>query len=284
MAALLRFWVSGFLALAVAVLIGGTASAAMPPRPAGPVLDQADVLPPAEEAALDQKLRAYNATTGRAVIVATVSSLDGLDEVTYGQQLAEAWGIGGKETEKGVLLLIAPKERRVRIATARGVQYDGFNDILAARIIRDTITPRFKAGDMAGGITAGVDAIIVDLNRTPAQAKAIAEAEAAAKAQDSSGKGGTIGGFVFWIAMIGVFMVVFGRGGRRGRRYSRGGNVAGAVGEVILWSALNAAFDNDGDRGGFGGGGFGGGGGGGGFGGFGGGGGGFNGGGASGGW
>ena len=281
MAALLRFW----LTLAVAVLIGGTASAAIPPRPAGPVLDQANVLPPADEAALDQKLRAYNATTGRAVIVATVSSLDGLDEVTYGQQLAEAWGIGGKETEQGVLLLIAPKERRVRIATARGVQYDGFNDILAARIIRDTITPRFKAGDMAGGITAGVDAIVTDLNRTPAEAKAIAEAEAAARAQDSrESKGGTIGGFIFWIAVIGVFMVVFGRGGRRGRRYSRGGNVAGVVGEVILWSALNAAFDNDGDRGGFGGGGFGGGGGGGGFGGFGGGGGGFNGGGASGGW
>lgn len=281
MAALLRFW----LAFAVAVLIGSAANAAMPPRPDGPVLDQAGVLPPAEEAALDQKLRAYNATTGRAVIVATVSSLDGLDEVTYGQQLAEAWGIGGRETEKGVLLLVAPKERRVRIATARGVQYDGFNDILAARIIRDTITPRFKAGDMAGGIAAGVDAIIADLNRTPAEAKAIAEAEAAAKAQRSGdGNGGTIGGFIFWIAMIGVFMVVFGRGGRKGRRYSRGGNVAGAVGEVILWSALNAAFDNDGDRGGGGFGGFGGGGGGGGFGGFGGGGGGFNGGGASGGW
>ena len=279
MAALLRLW----LALAVAVLIGSAASAAIPPRPQGAVLDQADVLPPAEEAALDQKLRAYTATTGRAVIVATVSSLDGLDEVTYGQQLAEAWGIGGKETEKGVLLLVAPKERRVRIATARGVQYDGFNDILAARIIRDTITPRFKAGDMAGGIAAGVDAIIADLNRTPAEAKAIAEAEAAAKAQESSGAGGTIGGFIFWIAMIGVFMVVFGRGGRRGRRYSRGGNVAGAVGEVILWSALNAALNNDRDGGGFGGG-FGGGGGGGGFGGFGGGGGGFNGGGASGGW
>lgn len=275
MAALLRLW----LALAVAVLIGGAANAAIPPRPEGPVLDQADVLPPAEEAALDQKLRAYNTNTGRAVIVATVNSLDGLDEVTYGQQLAEAWGIGGEETEKGVLLLVAPTERRVRIATARGVQYDGFNDILAARIIRDTITPRFKAGDMPGGIAAGVDAIITDLNRTPAEAKAIAEAEAAARAQDSSSDGGTIGGFIFWAFMIVVFMAVFGRGGRRGRRYGgRGGNVAGAVGEVILWTALNAAFDGDGNGGGFGGGG------GGGFGGFGGGGGGFNGGGASGGW
>ena len=280
MAALLRFWFSGFLALAVAVLIGGTASAAIPPRPAGPVLDQADVLPPAEEAALDQKLRAYNATTGRAVIVAAVSSLDGLDEVTYGQQLAEAWGIGGKGTEQGVLLLVAPKERRVRIATARGVQYDGFNDILAARIIRDTITPRFKAGDMTGGITAGVDAIITDLSRTPAEAKAIAEAEAAARAQDSRGnKGGTIGGFIFWAFMIVMFMAVFGRGRRRGRRFGGGG---GSNLPIILWGASEIARGLS--QGSGGGGGFGGGGGGGGFGGFGGGGGGFNGGGASGGW
>ena len=279
MAALLRFW----LALAVAVLIGGAAAAAIPPRPAGPVLDQADILAPAEEAALDQKLRAYNATTGRAVIVATVSSLDGLDEVTYGQELAEAWGIGGKETEQGVLLLVAPKERRVRIATARGGQYDGFNDILAARIIRDTITPRFKAGDMAGGIATGVDAILTDLNRTPAEAKAIAEAETAARAQDSRGsKGGTVGGFIFWAAMIVVFMAVFGRGGRGGRHYGRGGGINPGI---VIWGASEIARGlSQGGGGGFGGGGSFGGGGGGGFGGFGGGGGGFNGGGASGGW
>ncbi|QGN53633.1 YgcG family protein [Novosphingobium sp. Gsoil 351] len=274
MVALLRIW----FAFAVAVLIGSTASAAIPPRPAGPVFDQADILPPAEEAALDQKLRAYNASTGRAVIVATVTSLDGLDEVTYGQQLAEAWGIGGKETEQGVLLLVAPKERRVRIATARGVQYDGFNDILAARIIRDTITPRFKVGDLAGGIAAGVDAIITDLNRTPAEAKAIAEAEAAAHAQGSSDGGSGIGGFIFWAFMIIVFMAVFGRGGRRGQRYGRDG---GSNLPIILWGASEIArglSQGSSSGGGFGGGG------GGGFGGFGGGGGGFNGGGASGGW
>jgi uncharacterized protein len=276
MAAMLRFW----LAFAVAVLIGGAATAAIPPRPSGPVLDEAGILPPAEESALDQKLRSYNATTGRAVIVATVSSLDGLDEVTYGQQLVEAWGIGGKETEQGLLLLVAPTERRVRIATARGVQYDGFNDILAARIIRDTITPRFKAGDMAGGITAGVDAIIADLNRTPAEAKAIAEAESAARREQSAaGNGGTVGGFIFWAVMIVIFMSVFGRGGRRGRRYGRGG---GSNLPIILWGASEIARGLS--QGSSSGGGFGGGDSGGGFGGFGGGGGGFNGGGASGGW
>src|SRR5688572_18078384 len=96
------------LALALAAGFGSGAFAALPPRPAGPILDQANLLPPAEEAALDQRLRVYNASTGRAVIVATVASLDGMDEVTYGQELAEAWGIGGENTEAGVLLLVAP--------------------------------------------------------------------------------------------------------------------------------------------------------------------------------
>lgn len=278
MTALLRLW----LALVLSALVGGAAAqAALPPRPGGPVYDGADLLPAADEAALDQKLRQYNASTGRALIVATVPSLDGLDEVTYGQQLAEAWGIGGEKTEAGVLLLVAPKERRVRIATARGVQYNGFNDILAARIIRDTITPRFKAGDMAGGINAGVDAIMTDLNRSPAEAKAIAEAEAAARTQQGGqGDGASFGGIVFWIVILFVFMTMFG-GGRRGRRYRGGGSNL----PIILWGASEMARDmsrGGGFGGGFGGGGFGGGGGS--FGGFGGGGGGFNGGGASGGW
>jgi len=267
------------LALLAALSIGSAAAAAIPPRPDGPVLDAAGIIPDADEAALDRKLRDYNAATGRAIIVATVPSLDGLDEVTYGQQLAEAWDIGGAETENAVLLLVAPSERRLRIATARGVQ-ERFTDALSGRIIRDVITPRFKAGDFGGGITAGVDAIIQQLDRDPAEAKAIAEAAAAAKAQEGSGEGGTFGGFIFWIAMIVIFMTVFGRG-RRGRRF-RGGGMGGNL-PIILWGASELARGMSRGSGGFGGGGFGGGGGGG-FGGFGGGGGGFNGGGASGGW
>ena len=273
MGVILRLW----LALVLAVLMGGGALAAIPPRPDGPVLDQADLLPPAEEAALDAKLRAYNASTGRAVVVATVASLDGLDEVTYGQQLAEAWDIGGAKTENAVLLLVAPNERRLRIATARGVQ-ERFTDALSGRIIRDVITPKFKAGDMAGGIVAGVDAIVAQLDRDPADAKAVAEAAAAARAQEGEGgDGASFGGIVFWIAVMLVFMTRFG-GGRRGRRYARGG---GSNLPIILWGASEVARGMS-RGGGFGGGGFGGGGGG--FGGFGGGGGGFNGGGASGGW
>ena len=272
-------WIMMLLAtVSFGLLIGSPASAAVPPRPVGPVYDGANILPPTDEAALDAKLRAYNAATGRAVIVATVASLDGLDELTYGQELVEAWGIGGKETEYGVLLLVAPKERRVRIATARGAQLEKLNDILAGQIIRNEITPKFKADDYPGGIAAGVNAIVAQLDRTPADAKAVAEAAAAAQAQGGGESGGAgIGGIIFWIALIVVFMAMFG-GGRRGKRFGgRGGINPG----IVLWGVSEIAR---GMASGGGGSSFGGGGGGGGFGGFGGGGGGFNGGGASGSW
>jgi uncharacterized protein len=272
---LLTAWLLALLAFAAT-----PALAALPPRPDGPVLDQANVIPDAEEAALDAKLREYNRATGRAVIVATVASLDGLPVDDFTQQLVEAWDIGGAKTEEGVLLLVAPTERQLRIAGARGVQ-DRLTDALSGRIIRDVITPQFKAGNFGGGITAGIDAIIAQLDRSPADAKAVAEAAAAAANNRQAGGDGkaSVGGVIFWLVLIGFFMMLFGRRGgrRRGSRFSTGG-----LGPIIVWEALNHM---GGRGGGFGGGSFGGGGdSGGGFGGFGGGGGGFDGGGASGSW
>jgi len=187
-------------------------------------------------------------------------------------------GSGGKSTDQGLILLIAPSERKLRIEVGYGLE-EYLPDVLAGRIIRDTITPRFKAGDMAGGIAAGVDAILEQLDRDPADARAVAEAAAAAEAQSrDSGDGASFGGIVFWIVIFVVFMSMF-AGGRRGRRYRRGG--MGSNLPIILWGASELARGmSRGGGGGFGGGGssFGGGG----FGGFGGG--GFGGGGASGGW
>lgn len=263
-------------------LVSSTAWAQLPARPEGPVADYAKVLDAADAAALDAKLRAYNQSTGRAIIVATVPSLDGEEIEPYAQRLAESWGIGGAESENGVLLLVAPAERKLRIHTARGVQ-ERMTDIMSGRIIRDTIVPRFKDGDMSGGIVAGVDAIIAQLDMDPAQARAIEEAQAAAEAARGKDGGFPIGA-LFWLVFVFLFFILpmLSRGGRRRRRSrSPWGNTAR---DIILWEAGSAIargiLDGDNDGGGFGG--FGGGGGG--FGGFGGGGGGFNGGGASGGW
>src|SRR5690348_18453904 len=119
MGALLRLWLAFVLA---AVLGAGTALAEIPPRPAGPILDQADLLPPAGEAALDAKLRAYTESTGRALMVVTVASLDGEDIDTYGPALGQAWGVGGKAADQGAILLVAPSERKLRIEVGYGLE------------------------------------------------------------------------------------------------------------------------------------------------------------------
>ena len=242
-----------------------------PPVPTGPVYDGADILSPATEAALDARLRDYNRETGRAVIVATVPSINGQPIEPYATGLFADWGIGGEKRDQGLLLLIARDDRKLRIEVGYGL-HPYFGGIMAGRVINDVITPRFKAGDFDGGVTAGIDTIIEHLARSPADAAAVAEAAEAAAAQESSEGGFPIGG-LFWVAFLFFFFILPAlRGGKR-RRYRSG--VAGAVGDIILWEAGKAIArglsDSDGDGWGGGGGFGGGGGGGGGFGGFGGG-------------
>lgn len=259
------FWQTFALLL---LLMAGAAQAAMPARPAGPVLDQAGVIPDADEAALAQKLSAYNAQTGRAVIVATVSSLDGQDIETYVNALFRQWGVGGAKTDQGVLFLIAPNDRKVRIEVGYGLE-EFLPDVLAGRILSGSVTPRFKAGDYPGGINAGVDQILTQLNRTPADAKAVAEAAKAGAREEGAGGGSTIGSAIFWVVLIVVMIAVFGRR-RKGYVQRRSGIDPG----IVLWGLseiARAASDNRHSGGGWGGGGGSDWGGGGGFGGFGGG-------------
>jgi uncharacterized protein len=138
-------------------------------------------------------------------------------------------------------------------------------DILSGRIIRDQITPRFKAGDYPGGINAGVEALITQLDRDPADARAVAEAAAQRQRQQGQ-QPESFAGAIFPMIIIGFFLFSMMRGRGRRRRYG----MAGAVGDVILWNAIGSAMGGSRHGGGGGFGGFGGGGGGG-FGGFGGG-------------
>ncbi|MGX7895882.1 TPM domain-containing protein [Tsuneonella sp. HG222] len=238
-----------------------------PPRPAGPIYDGANIISAGTEAQLDARLRDYNRETGRALIIATVPSLDGASLEQYATGLYADWGIGGAGRDQGLLLLIARDDRKIRIEVGYGL-HPYFGGIMAGRVIRDDITPRFKQNDYDGGIVAGIDAITAHLAKSPEEAAAIAEAAEAAEAQE--GTGGFPIGVLVWPAILFFFFVLPMLGRVRGRRY-RGSGVAGAVGEVLLWTAVNAAMnggrDSGGSFGGFGGGG----GGGGGFGGFGGG-------------
>ncbi len=267
-----------------------------PPRPEGPVYDGASLLSPATVAQLDATLRAYNAQTGRAIIVATVPNLGGASIETYATTLyTDKWGIGGAQRDAGLLLLIAPNERKMRIEVGYGL-HGYFGGIMAGRVINDVIAPRFKAGDFDAGVTEGVAAILAHLAKAPEDAIAIEEAAQAAQAQKSRSDGGFPIGVLIWLAFMFFFFVLpllAGRGRRRRYRSSGKGpwgsrDIGDTARDIILWevgSAVARGLINSGRGGGddWGGGGFGGGGGGfGGFGGFGGG--SSGGGGASGGW
>src|SRR5215212_12168339 len=132
------------------------------PSLTGRVVDAAMALTPADRAALEQKLKAHEDKTTDQVVVATVPSLDGLTVEDYANRLFRHWQLGQKAKNNGVLLLVAPNERKVRIEVGYGLE-GALTDALSKVIIATAVAPRFKQGDFAGGINAGVDAILAIL-------------------------------------------------------------------------------------------------------------------------
>lgn len=228
------------LCLLLVSLAGGPAIAQpqFPARGTAPVVDAANIIDPAAEAELSAALDAFEERSQRQFVVATIPSLDGYDIADYGYQLGRHWGLGDVENDDGIILLVAPNERKVRIETGYGIE-SIIPDGLAYDIIEREILPRFRAGDMTGGIVAGADAIIRQLELPPEEAQAIA---AQASAPERRG-GGFPFGAVLWLGIILFFVILPMLGRVRGRHYRRGG-VAGAVGDVLLWTAINAAMNS----------------------------------------
>ena len=251
------------------------------PALTGRVVDQANLLDPAQEAALNAKLASVEQRSGRQFVVATLASLEGRTIEDYGYRLGRTWAIGDEAKDDGVLLIVAPNEKKVRIETGYGARVF-LTDAVSGFIIRNTILPRFKANDFPGGIAAGADEIIKMLELPPAEAARRAKEIGAAEAQRGSSSRGGFNLFPF-LFMVVIFFVVIGSIARRagGRRYKGGRRRGGGIDPLVILWGLDAISRSGGGGGGFGG--FGGGGGGG-FGGFSGGGGSFGGGGASGGW
>ena len=137
-----------------------------PPLPAltGRVTDEARLLSPAVARDVDGRLARLEATTGHQFVVLTVPSLRGQRIEDFGIRVGRTWGIGRKGIDDGVLLIVALNERKVRIEVGYGLER-ALNDPVCATIIRDTILPRFRKGDMAGGISAGVNAIIARIGK-----------------------------------------------------------------------------------------------------------------------
>lgn len=220
-----------------------TAAIAAPTFPAltGRVVDGANMLSPQVEQSLDGKLAALEEQTGRQLVVATLPSLQGYEIEDYGYQLGRAWGIGEAKADTGVLLIVAPNERKVRIEVGYGLE-PILTDALSSAILQGQVLPRFKAGDMEGGVVAGADAIAAQLALPADEAAARAKA-AAAKSQDRPDP--RTGFPVLLIILFVVFML------------SRGGGRGGSALPWILLGALSSRGGRDdwGGGGGFGGGG-----------------------------
>jgi uncharacterized protein len=155
---------AGRLAIAGLALLCaiGAALALNLPALTGRVVDQANIIPADARNALTGKLADLESKSGIQLVVATVSSLEGQEIEPYANQLFRSWKLGEKTKNNGVLLLVAPNQRKVRVEVGYGLE-GTLTDALSKVIIVNAITPRFKEGDFAGGVTRGVDDIITVL-------------------------------------------------------------------------------------------------------------------------
>jgi uncharacterized protein len=227
------------LVLALLVFLLPAAALAAPKFPAlsGRVVDEAQLLSPATEQKLTDELAQLEAKTGHQVVVATVPDLQGYEIEDYGYQLGRAWGIGREKENDGAILLVAPKERKVRVEVGYGLE-PVLTDALSSVIVNSRILPEFKAGRMEQGIVSGTEAIIQQLSLPEDEAKAqVAQAQAQPAA--STGGGGSI-----WPVIVTAFIIFWVLSGLMrgfGRRRRGGGG---------LWWLLPLILSNSGRGGG----------------------------------
>jgi uncharacterized protein len=153
-----RVFLAG-VALLVAPTIFASALALDVPPLQGRINDYAGLLPADRARALEDRLARFEAETGHQIAVLTIPSLKGDSLEDFSIRVAEAWKIGKKGFDNGAILLIARDDRKLRIEVGYGLE-GVMPDAIASRIIREVITPRFRSGDYADGIEAGIDAIL----------------------------------------------------------------------------------------------------------------------------
>lgn len=129
----------------------------------GRVNDDAHLLDAGAARSLEAKLKAYEARTGRQFAVLTIPSLQGAVLEEFSLEVARTWGLGRKDKDDGILLLVSRDDRKLRIEVGYGLE-GVLPDALCGRIIRDAIVPRFRRGDYAGGVTAGADEVLAALS------------------------------------------------------------------------------------------------------------------------
>jgi uncharacterized protein len=149
-------------ALLTAFALVAPAAAETFPSLTGRVVDAADVLDAPTRSAIAGLLTTLEQKTTDQVVVATVASLQGETIEVYANRLFKRWELGQKDKNNGVLLLVAPTERKVRIEVGYGLE-STLTNAIAQAIIDESLVPRFRAGDLAGGVANGVGDIVTVL-------------------------------------------------------------------------------------------------------------------------
>lgn len=171
--------------LVLALIFSSSALAAEPKFPAltGRVVDEANVLNASTQSELTDMLAAHERATGEQVVVVTLDSLQGYPIEDYGYQLGRNWGIGQKGKNTGALLIVVPKEHKVRIEVGYGLE-GKLTDATSRTIIESDILPNFRRADFNAGVLAGTTSILKVLggngsvqpssaSSTPADANAV---------------------------------------------------------------------------------------------------------------
>ena len=133
------------------------------PYLSGRVVDDAEILSPAARERLSAALKAHEDKTTNQIVVLTVPTIGQESIEEYANRVFDEWKLGQKGKDNGVLVVVAPKDRKMRIEVGYGLE-GTLTDALASRIIRNEMTPQFKSDDFDGGIESGVEAIVALLD------------------------------------------------------------------------------------------------------------------------
>jgi uncharacterized protein len=198
--------------LLLMLLLAAPALASGPsfPRLSGRVVDDAQILDAATQSELTSMLARHEQATGQQVVVVTLPSLQGYPIEDFGYQLGRNWGIGQKDKNTGALLIVAPKEHKVRIEVGYGLEGQ-LTDAMSRVIIERDILPEFKRGDFNAGVLAGTTTILKVLGGDASAAQA---PESSASPQDVADTLFSVPGL---FALVVILMMLFAMWRNRGR-------------------------------------------------------------------
>ena len=214
----------GLIVLAMSLFSALSAHALDVPKLTGYVNDYGNMLSPQTKATLEQELRAFEQSDSTQIVIVTIPSLQGEVLEQFSLKVAEAWKIGQKGKDNGIIFLVSKEDRKLRVEVGRGLE-GKLTDLMAGRIIDLVVKPRFKRGDFDGGFITGVHSLI-DATRGEFKAE-----PGSGKRQGAKGSQGISRLFTF-VIFLGIALLMLGSVSK----YLAG--AAGAIGLPAIVSLL----------------------------------------------